>query len=144
MYAPMVHDLQTGFEATPATFKLNKLTLATGDSRIVVNASLDDFNNPKAKADYDATLVANDIKKILRDPTLPTGTVRLTGALDYKSDPNKPALETVTLAGDLSSAAIAVKTASIDATVRNIAAKYKRSEERRVGKECRSRWSPYH
>ncbi len=124
-YAPMVHDLQTGFEAIPATFKLNKLTLATGDSRIVVNASLDDFNNPKAKADYDATLVANDIKKILRDPTLPTGTVRLTGALDYKSDPNKPALETVTLAGDLSSAAIAVKTASIDATVRNIAAKYK-------------------
>ena len=28
---------------------------------------------------------------------------------------------------------------------REIAAgKYTRSEERRVGKECRSRWSPYH
>ena len=25
-----------------------------------------------------------------------------------------------------------------------IARKYNRSEERRVGKECRSRWSPYH
>ena len=24
------------------------------------------------------------------------------------------------------------------------AAAYSRSEERRVGKECRSRWSPYH
>ena len=24
------------------------------------------------------------------------------------------------------------------------APKYPRSEERRVGKECRSRWSPYH
>ena len=24
------------------------------------------------------------------------------------------------------------------------AVKYARSEERRVGKECRSRWSPYH
>ena len=24
------------------------------------------------------------------------------------------------------------------------AAEYHRSEERRVGKECRSRWSPYH
>ena len=23
-------------------------------------------------------------------------------------------------------------------------AEYERSEERRVGKECRSRWSPYH
>ena len=25
-----------------------------------------------------------------------------------------------------------------------IAIRYSRSEERRVGKECRSRWSPYH
>ena len=27
---------------------------------------------------------------------------------------------------------------------RNYLKDYKRSEERRVGKECRSRWSPYH
>ena len=26
----------------------------------------------------------------------------------------------------------------------NDSAKWERSEERRVGKECRSRWSPYH
>ena len=29
-------------------------------------------------------------------------------------------------------------------SVDEIAEKYIRSEERRVGKECRSRWSPYH
>jgi len=29
-------------------------------------------------------------------------------------------------------------------SVRTIAEVLKRSEERRVGKECRSRWSPYH
>ena len=28
--------------------------------------------------------------------------------------------------------------------VANLRFKFKRSEERRVGKECRSRWSPYH
>src|SRR5256886_7242200 len=28
--------------------------------------------------------------------------------------------------------------------VREVASKTSRSEERRVGKECRSRWSPYH
>ena len=27
---------------------------------------------------------------------------------------------------------------------RGVASQLKRSEERRVGKECRSRWSPYH
>ena len=26
----------------------------------------------------------------------------------------------------------------------NVTERWKRSEERRVGKECRSRWSPYH
>ena len=26
----------------------------------------------------------------------------------------------------------------------NVSENFKRSEERRVGKECRSRWSPYH
>ena len=29
-------------------------------------------------------------------------------------------------------------------TVKDVEKNIKRSEERRVGKECRSRWSPYH
>src|SRR5256886_4671457 len=33
---------------------------------------------------------------------------------------------------------------NIDDVVRDISEKLIRSEERRVGKECRSRWSPYH
>ena len=38
------------------------------------------------------------------------------------------------------------KTLMLDEIVPRIgtAEKYIRSEERRVGKECRSRWSPYH
>ena len=29
-------------------------------------------------------------------------------------------------------------------TIREMSELFSRSEERRVGKECRSRWSPYH
>ena len=32
----------------------------------------------------------------------------------------------------------------VDGTVHTMAPAGERSEERRVGKECRSRWSPYH
>ena len=39
--------------------------------------------------------------------------------------------------------AIVVDQATYDKTAPQIHA-YRRSEERRVGKECRSRWSPYH
>ena len=40
--------------------------------------------------------------------------------------------------GDL---VVATRNAQVD---RSDLVLYKRSEERRVGKECRSRWSPYH
>ena len=35
-------------------------------------------------------------------------------------------------------------TEQIAEKVSDVIQRYKRSEERRVGKECRSRWSPYH
>ena len=38
-----------------------------------------------------------------------------------------------------------IKTAQVDAdSVDELVTLFNRSEERRVGKECRSRWSPYH
>src|SRR3989442_15696244 len=39
--------------------------------------------------------------------------------------------------------AVALTTTQLEA-LRMVLAKEVRSEERRVGKECRSRWSPYH
>ena len=33
---------------------------------------------------------------------------------------------------------------ALQQSLRDLDKAYKRSEERRVGKECRSRWSPYH
>ena len=43
----------------------------------------------------------------------------------------------------------AIEQAGLDVTIREGGTKdhlkaFRRSEERRVGKECRSRWSPYH
>ena len=35
-------------------------------------------------------------------------------------------------------------TAVISGTIAQVTHLFQRSEERRVGKECRSRWSPYH
>ena len=47
--------------------------------------------------------------------------------------------------GKTAKASQAVKAGDIiEVTFGNRPIKVKRSEERRVGKECRSRWSPYH
>ena len=59
---------------------------------------------------------------------------------------NLPASLLSSLADRISSDAIGIPNVAVSIDARNISADLDkfRSEERRVGKECRSRWSPYH
>jgi translocation and assembly module TamB len=126
-YAPMVHDLQAHFNVTATRFDLDRLVLSTGASQVTLKASAENYSDPNlhAQASYDAVLVADDFKRILKDPTLPTGTVRLNGALTYQADPNRPPLETVSLSGQVSSLSLAVNTPSFRGAVQDLGAQYK-------------------
>jgi translocation and assembly module TamB len=128
-YAPVVHDLQAKFDLSPTRFNLDQMVLATGASKMELKAAVDDYtSNARVQASYNAELVADDLKRILKDATLPTGTVRLDGNLTYQGDPrnpNRPALELVSLAGNMSSRAIAVKMPSFHGEVRDVGAHYK-------------------
>ncbi len=125
-YAPMEHNMQAKFDVTPQKFNLDKLELALGESRVVMNATVNDYNLPtrQAEANYEATLVTSELKKILKNPSVPGGTVRLAGKLNYQADPNKPMLETVSVAGNVSSGGLAVKTPSLQTEVRDLYARY--------------------
>src|SRR5256885_16709280 len=64
--------------------------------------------------------------------------------LSQRQHDNNQALVTQ---GFISTTALATSQSNLDAARANLAAAQAaadRSEERRVGKECRSRWSPYH
>lgn len=126
-YAPMVHDLQAHFNATSTRFDLDRLVLATGGSKVTLKVSAENYSNPnmQAQASYDAVLVADDFKRILKDPTLPTGTVLLNGSLTYQADPNRPILETVSLTGEVSSRSLVVNTSSFRGAVQDLGAQYK-------------------
>ena len=49
-----------------------------------------------------------------------------------------------TLIGMLAAAALTTTFSAAQAADKTLTIGTNRSEERRVGKECRSRWSPYH
>lgn len=124
-YAPMVHELQVHFDTTVARLSLDPLVLATGGSRVSLKAAVEDYNHPRMQATYEAVLVADDFRKILKDPSLPTGTVHLDGSLNYQSDPNRPMLETVSVNGAMDSRELDVKTPSVHARVQDLGARYK-------------------
>ncbi len=128
-YAPVEHNLQAKFGVTPQQFMLNKLDLTAGESRVGLNATVNDYSSPNMQATggYEATLVTNDLKRILKDTTLPGGTVKLTGQMKYQADPNRPMLETVSVNGNVSSAGLNVKTPSLQTEVRDLYARYQLS-----------------
>jgi translocation and assembly module TamB len=128
-YAPIEHDLQAKFGVTPQQFTLDKLDLTAGKSRISLNATMDNYSSPNMQAHggYEAELVAGDFKRILKDPSLPGGTVKLTGEMKYQADPNRPMLETVSVSGNVSSPGLSVKTPSLQTEIRDLYARYQLS-----------------
>jgi len=128
-YAPVEHDLQAKFGVTQQQFTLDKLDVTAGKSRIGLNATVDNYSSPNMQATggYEAELVAGDFKRILKDPSLPDGTVKLTGQMKYQADPNRPMLETVSAAGNVSSPGLDVKTPSLETEIRDLYARYQLS-----------------
>ncbi|HLY99481.1 MAG TPA: translocation/assembly module TamB domain-containing protein, partial [Candidatus Angelobacter sp.] len=119
------HNLEATFAATPQKFTLDKLTLSVDSSRIVASASLENYSSPKVQASYEAELVAGDFRRVLKNSSLPTGTIRLTGSLNWQNQPNRPMLETVSVSGQVSSAGLDFKTPDLRAAVHDFGARYK-------------------
>jgi translocation and assembly module TamB len=123
-YAPLPHDLQTDFDARRTGMTLNKVTLKSGNSQLLLNASLDNYSSPKAHADYVIILATGDFRRVLRNPSLPVGVILVKGLADYISVPGRPALDTSSLEGTVRSAELKVNTPSVRTDVRDLAANY--------------------
>ena len=124
-YAPVIHNLQVHFDTTVARLSLDPLLLATGGSHLSLKAEVEDYNHPRMQATYEAVLVADDFRRILKDPSLPTGVIDLNGSLSYQSDPTRPMLETVSLSGRMDSRELNVRTPSVHARIQDLGARYK-------------------
>lgn len=139
-YAPVEHTLLAQFGITPKVFSLDKLELNAGQSRVALNAIVNDYTLPNMQAEggYEATLVTSDFQRILKNSSIPGGTVRLVGQMKYQADPNKPALNAVYVAGNVSSSGLAVKTPSLQTEVRDLYAQYQLAGGNAEVKEIRA------
>ncbi|HSK46108.1 MAG TPA: translocation/assembly module TamB domain-containing protein [Candidatus Binatia bacterium] len=128
-YAPIEHNVQAKFGVTPQQFTLDRLDFTAGESQVGLNATVNDYSssNMQATGGYEATLATNDLKRILKDPSLPGGTVKLTGQMKYQADPNRTMLETVSVDGNVSSSGLNVKTPSLQMEIRDLYARYRLS-----------------
>ena len=123
-FNPIPHDLSANFDATPQAFTLKNATLSSGNSQFVLNATVSDFMHPHVQATYRTVLDASELRRTLKNASLPIGILRADGSLDYQAKPDAPMLALIVLDGGLSSRALQVVTRSMRADIRNIGARY--------------------
>jgi translocation and assembly module TamB len=118
------HHLEAEFDATPSTFHLTQAKLSTGPSQLLLTATLRDYSNPDADAHYDALIDGGQVGQILKSPSVPTGTIRATGALHYRQAVNRSLLDSIVVNGDVRSGQLDLRTASLRTRVTNLLAHY--------------------
>ncbi len=123
-YNPLPHNMEANFSLTPGTFTLERATLRSGSSQFELAATVNDFAQPNAQASYRVTLDVGELRRVMKNATLPAGIVRTNGTLNLVSQPNRPLLDTLTLNGGLSSRALVVQTPTLSTQVRDIGAQY--------------------
>jgi translocation and assembly module TamB len=124
-YAPVSHNLDLTFVATPARFTVESLAMVAGKSRVVVTGSVEDYNNPAVQATYDAQLATSDVAPMLRNVSKAAGMLHMTGQVHYRRDAGRSQWESISLNGNLTSSALAVTTPGLRAEVREVGANYK-------------------
>jgi len=123
-YAPMPHDLKAQFDARRDGMTLSNVKLASGQSQVLLNASLDNYASPRVHAKYVVILALGELRNIMRDPSVPSGVMVVNGSADYNSVPGRPPFDTTSLQGSIRSQVLQVRTASLRTDIRNLEGDY--------------------
>ena len=118
------HTLSVRFDATPATLHLSPANIQAGNSSLVLNATIENYNAPVVHAQYKATVDGQQAAAILHYPSIPTGIVSVSGNAQYQSIAGRTPLQSLIVNGDLASRQLVTQTSSLRAEISNIAAHY--------------------
>ncbi|HEV2114470.1 MAG TPA: translocation/assembly module TamB domain-containing protein [Terriglobales bacterium] len=126
-FNPIPHNLQAAFLASPTQFILQRAVLSSGRSQFVLTATLSDYAQPQLQANYSVLLDTGQFARILKNPSLPAGDIRLAGKMQYQSRPNQPMLAAANVEGKLNSALLRVRSGSFRGNLRDLRADYRLS-----------------
>ena len=121
---PFQHNFAAHFSYSPTTFQLDRAEIASGNTKISLAAAVKNFSSPQVQATYDITIDGGQMARLMHNASIPQGLIHLRGSACYQEEPNTPALQTLTLSGDLASPRLVVKTAGIQAAIADLAAHY--------------------
>jgi len=122
---PVPHDLTASFNAGPSEFELKPLLLRMASSTIELKGRVRNLSQPSAVGTYRITIHPQDAGSALRNASIPTGEVTLTGSVRYQQQDNVPPVRALALDGVLRGRELTVSTNDLNAVIRNIHGEFK-------------------
>jgi translocation and assembly module TamB len=123
-HAPVGHQLDARFSLSPERLDLENAHLTSGHSEVILQATIQDYSQPRLHANYQVTLDAGEFRRVLKNSSLPAGIIGLSGAVDYQDDPNRPFLATTKLKGEVHSRALVASQQGRTLRLSDVAANY--------------------
>ena len=123
-FNPIAHNLDAQFTATSNVFDLTSAKIDSGSSVLKASASLTNYVAPMIIGHYSAVLDGADLRQILKNSSIPSGSVVSNGSLQYQNSSKLPFLDSLTIEGSLTSPRLDVREKQIRTQVRNVAAQY--------------------
>ncbi len=118
------HNLQAQFTATANTFDLTNMKIDSGSSQFGMTATLSNYDDPTINAHYNAVLDGTAVRQVLKNHSIPSGSVVTSGSVQYQHSLRLPLLDSLTVEGSLTSRQLDVREKQIRTQVRNVATHY--------------------
>jgi translocation and assembly module TamB len=126
-FNPLKHDLDAKFAATPTTLTLDPASVTSGATKIKMSATLVDYGNPQISAKYDASVDGAELRRIMKNPQVPEGTVQVVGTAQLKNTPNTPntpTINNVVADGDVTSGRLRFRSPSFSGDINDVRMHY--------------------
>ncbi len=123
-YEPIQHDLSAQFDVRRDRMTLSNVVLKSGQSQVLLYASLNNYSNPIVHARYTVMLDTAQFRQVLKNPSLPSGVIVVNGTADYTSVPGQQPLDTTSAEGTIKSSVLQLRTPSLSTDIRDLGAHY--------------------
>ena len=123
-FAPMSHNLEARFEATPSALTLNSARLSLAASTLHLQATVRNYASPVVDLKYDFAIETGEFRRILRNPDVPAGLVRIIGTAHYVYVPKRPMIETISAEGEVTSRSLLVRSSAVHSDVREATSRF--------------------
>ncbi len=118
------HALSVQFDATPNTLHFSPAKIQSGNSQVVLMATVKNYNSPVVQTQYNATVDGQQLASILHEPSIPSGLVAVSGTAQYQATTGRTFVQSLVVNGDVNSRMLIAKTPTMRAEVSNIAGHY--------------------